>query len=84
NSHPDAETSKCVVDIGANKFDEGLVSFYDQSLIANLDVVIDFLGKPIPFSEIFGSKEAQKALAKGAGPQEYAFGLAVKGQYHGP
>ncbi|EPN43908.1 AsmA family protein, partial [Pseudomonas syringae] len=82
-SDPNAEPSKWVIDIGAIKFDKGLVSFNDQTLNANLDVVIDMLGKPIPFSEIVGSKEAQKAQEKGAVPQDYAFGLAVKGQYHG-
>ncbi|EKG34927.1 hypothetical protein Pav013_4309 [Pseudomonas syringae pv. avellanae str. ISPaVe013] len=82
-SDPNAEPSKWVMDIGAIKFDKGLVSFNDQKLNANLDVVIDLLGKPIPFSEIVGSKEAKKAQDKGAVPQDYAFGLAVTGQYHG-
>lgn len=36
------------------------MSFNDQKLNANLDVVIDLLGKPVPFSEIVGSKEAQR------------------------
>jgi uncharacterized protein involved in outer membrane biogenesis len=44
--------------------------------------VIDPLGKPIPFSDIVGSSEAKKAQDKGTAPQDYAFGLTVKGQYH--
>ncbi|HEX8543444.1 MAG TPA: AsmA family protein [Pseudomonas sp.] len=82
-SDPDAEPSKWVLDIGAIKFDQGLVSFNDQTLKTQVDVVIDPLGKPIPFSDIVGSGEAKKARDKGITPQDYAFGLSYKGQYHG-
>ncbi|OCR24285.1 hypothetical protein AFK24_14430 [Pseudomonas syringae] len=82
-SEPNAEPSKWVLDIGAIKFDKGLVSFNDQTLKTQVDVVIDPLGKPIPFSDIVGSGEAKKAQDKGITPQDYAFGLSYKGQYHG-
>jgi uncharacterized protein involved in outer membrane biogenesis len=82
-SDPNAEPSKWVLDIGAIKFDQGLVSFNDQTLKTQVDVVIDPLGKPIPFSDIVGSGEAKKARDKGITPQDYAFGLSYKGQYHG-
>ncbi|NWB97182.1 AsmA family protein [Pseudomonas gingeri] len=80
---PKAEPSNWVVDIGAIGFDKGHVSFDDQSLKAHLDLVIDPLGKSIPFGDIVGDKAAKKALEKGAVPQDYAFALKVKGQYHG-
>ncbi|WP_248796069.1 AsmA family protein [Pseudomonas sp. MWU13-2105] len=80
---PNAEPSSWVVDIGAIGFDKGHVSFDDQSLKAHLDLVIDPLGKSIPFGDIVGDKAAKKALEKGAAPQDYAFALKVKGQYHG-
>jgi uncharacterized protein involved in outer membrane biogenesis len=80
---PNAKPSNWVVDIGAIKFDKGLVSLNDQTLKTQLDLVIDPLGKPIPFADIVGGKEAKKAQDKGATPQDYAFGLSVKGQYHG-
>ena len=80
---PNAKPSGWEVDIGAIKFDKGLVSLNDQTLKTQLDLVIDPLGKPIPFGDIVGSKEAKKAQDKGAAPQDYAFGLNVKGQYHG-
>ena len=80
---PDAEPSNWTVDIGAIKFDKGHVTLNDQTLKTRLDVVIDPLGKPIPFSEIVGEKEAKKSQEKGAAPQDYAFALKVKGQYHG-
>ncbi|KJH77443.1 AsmA family protein [Pseudomonas sp. ES3-33] len=79
---PYAEPSSWVVDIGAIGFDKGHVTLDDQSLKTQLDVLIDPLGKPIPFSDIVGEKAAKTAQDKGAAPQDYAFGIKVKGQYH--
>ncbi|TPG86591.1 AsmA family protein [Pseudomonas mandelii] len=80
---PNAEPSSWVVDIGAIGFDKGHVILDDQSLKTQLDLIIDPLGKPIPFSDIVGDKTAKTASQKGAAPQDYAFALKVKGQYHG-
>ena len=80
---PDAEPSNWKVDIGAIGFDKGQVSLNDQTLKTRLDVLIDSLGKPIPFSEIVGEKEAKKSQDKGSVPQDYAFALKVNGEYHG-
>lgn len=82
-SDPDAEPSKWVLDIGAIKFDKGLVSFSDQTLNTQVELVIDPLGKPIPFGDIVGSSEAKKVQDKGLALQDYAFGVTFKGQYHG-
>ncbi|VVN81862.1 AsmA family protein [Pseudomonas fluorescens] len=79
---PDAEPSNWVVDIGAIGFDKGHVTLDDQSLKTQLDLIIDPLGKPIPFRDIVGDKAAKTAQEKGAAPQDYAFALKVKGQYH--
>ena len=80
---PNAEPSSWKVDIGAIGFDKGHVTLNDQTLKTRLDVLIDPLGKPIPFNEIVGEAAAKKAQAKGARAQDYAFALKVKGQYHG-
>ncbi|MFP3515998.1 AsmA family protein [Pseudomonas sp. SIMBA_077] len=80
---PDAEPSNWKVDIGAIGFDKGQVKLNDQTLKTRLDVLIDSLGKPIPFSAIVGEKEAKKAEEKGTVPQDYAFALKVNGEYHG-
>ncbi|MFJ2367473.1 AsmA family protein [Pseudomonas sp. NPDC087697] len=80
---PNAKPSSWVVDIGAIGFDKGHVTLDDQTLNTQLDLLIDLLGKPIPFSDIVGDKAARKALEKGSAPQDYAFALKVKGQYHG-
>ena len=79
---PNAEPSAWTVDIGAIGFDKGHVTLNDQTLKARLDVLIDPLGKPIPFSEIVGEADAKKTLEKGSQAQDYAFALKVKGQYH--
>ncbi|ROM96114.1 AsmA family protein [Pseudomonas brassicacearum] len=80
---PNAEPSRWGVDIGAIGFDKGHVTLDDQTLNTQLDLMIDLLGKPIPFSDIVGDKAAKKALEKGLAPQDYVFALKVKGQYHG-
>jgi uncharacterized protein involved in outer membrane biogenesis len=80
---PKAPPSPWGVDIGAIGFDKGHVTLDDQSLKTQLDLLIDPLGKPIPFSEIVGDKAAKTAQEKGSSPQDYAFALKVKGQYHG-
>ena len=80
---PNAEPSNWVVDIGAIGFDKGHVILDDQNLKTQLNLIIDPLGKPIPFSDIVGDKAAKTAAEKGAAPQDYAFALKVKGQYHG-
>ncbi|MDD1012983.1 AsmA family protein [Pseudomonas rubra] len=74
-----AEASQWVLDIGAIGFDKGQVRLDDQSLKTQLDVLIDPLGKPIPFGDIVGKGAAQKTGAA----QDYAFGLKVKGLYKG-
>jgi uncharacterized protein involved in outer membrane biogenesis len=79
---PNAEPSSWVVDIGAIGFDKGHVTLDDQNLKTQLDLLIDPLGKPIPFSEIVGDKTAKTASGQGSAPQDYAFALKVKGQYH--
>ena len=74
-----AEPSNWQLDIGAIGFDQGNVSFDDQTLKTSMKVQIDPLGKPIPFSDIVGKARAEKA----AGAQDYAFGLKAQGRYKG-
>ena len=78
---PNAEPSSWVVDIGAIGFDKGRVTFDDATLQTRLDVLIDPLGKPIPFSDIVGSNAANKVSAQGGTAQDYAFALKVEGRY---
>ncbi len=62
---PNAEPSNWALDIGAIGFDKGHVTLDDQKLKTQLDLLIDPLGKPIPFSDIVGGKAAKKAVEKG-------------------
>jgi len=78
---PNAEPSKWVMDIGAIGFDKGHVVYDDVTLKAHADVLIDPLGKPIPFSDIVGSGAAKKVTDQGATAQDYAFGFKVTGRY---
>nr|WP_319527239.1 AsmA family protein [Pseudomonas laurentiana] len=73
-----AEPSPWSVEIGAIGFDEGQMRLDDQILKTQLNLVIDPLGKPIPFSDIVGQASAQKRNA-----QDYAFGVKVEGLYQG-
>ncbi|WP_332771673.1 AsmA family protein [Pseudomonas sp. ESBL1] len=74
-----AQPSPWVLDIGAIGFDQGNVSFDDQTLKTRMKVQIDPLGKPIPFSEIVGKARAEKTGVA----QDYAFGLKAQGTYKG-
>ncbi|WP_166357804.1 AsmA family protein [Pseudomonas akapageensis] len=76
-----AEPSSWVLDIGAIGFDKGHVTLDDQTLKTRLDVLIDPLGKPIPFSDIVGAGAAKKAAERSNAPQDYVFALKVTGRY---
>ncbi|WP_460417139.1 AsmA family protein [Pseudomonas sp. microsymbiont 2] len=71
--------SKWVLDIGAIGFDQGSVSFDDQTLKTSMKVQVDPLGKPIPFSDIVGKARAEKA----GNAQDYAFAFKAQGRYKG-
>ncbi|MDH1529524.1 AsmA family protein [Pseudomonas mosselii] len=71
--------SKWELDIGAIGFDQGNVSFDDQTLKTSMKVQVDPLGKPIPFSDIVGKARAEKA----GNAQDYAFGFKAQGRYKG-
>lgn len=74
------EQSSWTLDIGEIGFDKGSVTLDDQSLKTRLELLVDPLGKPVPFGELAG-----KALAGGdkAETQDYVFGWKLKGQYKG-
>lgn len=79
----DEKPSAWTLEIGAIGFDKGQVKVDDQPTQTRLEVLVDPLGKPIPFSDIVGEKAAGKAAEQGDAPQDYAFGWKVKGSYKG-
>jgi len=58
-------------------FDQGRVRFDDASLDAHGDIVVDPLGKPVPFAEIAGSQAGDAPQAT----PDYVFGWKVDGRY---
>ena len=79
----DEEPSAWTLDIGAIGFDKGQVKVDDQPSQTRLELLVDPLGKPIPFSDIVGEKAAGKVAEQGDAPQDYAFGWTAKGSYKG-
>ena len=75
--------SPWVVDIGTIGFDKGLVDLDDKSLKTQVQLIIDPLGKPVPFTEIVSKKDGEKTAQSDTKPQDYAFGWTLKGQYKG-
>lgn len=67
-------------DIGTIGFDKGRVQVDDALTRTRLDVLVDALGKPIPFSELLPAKGARPATVDA---QDYAFAWQAKGSYQG-
>ncbi|WP_238082513.1 AsmA family protein [Pseudescherichia vulneris] len=59
-------------------FDQGRVAVDDKVSKADVEILIDPLGKPLPFSEVTGS-DKEKNTKVG----DYVFGLKAKGRYNG-
>ncbi|WP_058910486.1 AsmA family protein [Entomohabitans teleogrylli] len=60
-------------------FDRGKVAVSDKVTQAQMTILVDPLGKPLPFSEVTGDKKG----ANSANVADYVFGLKVQGQYKG-
>ncbi|EMB4315523.1 AsmA family protein [Klebsiella aerogenes] len=60
-------------------FDRGNIAIDDKVTRSDIAIVVDPLGKALPFSEVTGA--GNKAQATKAG--DYIFGLSVKGRYKG-
>lgn len=90
------EPSPWKVDIDAIGFDQGAIRYADAIAQADLDVLVDPLGKPVPFAELAGAPAAGGAADQAAGkadsgkaadaaapaaPPDYAFGWQVNGRY---
>jgi len=59
-------------------FDQGRVAVDDKVSKADVEILIDPLGRPLPFSEVTGS-DKEKNTKVG----DYVFGLKAKGRYNG-
>lgn len=77
------EPSPWTLDIGTLQFDRARVRVDDQVLKARLEVDVAPLGAPIPFEQIVGKAQAERAMREGARPQDYAFAWKAQGRYQG-
>lgn len=59
-------------------FDEGRIAIDDSVSKADVEILVDPLGKPLPYSEVSG----QKAKDGDKTPGDYVFGLKMKGRYN--
>lgn len=76
------EPSPWVLDINEIGFDKGRVGYADEVMKADLTVLVDPLGKPVPFADVAGKSfvhEDGSAVA----PRDYVFGWKVDGKYKG-
>lgn len=80
--NPD-EPSPWTLDIGTIGFDQGVVSVDDQVSRTRLEMQIDPLGQPIPFSQIVGEGTAKRLAEEHAAAQDYAFAWLAKGRFQG-
>ncbi len=58
-------------------FDQGKITVNDSVTKAQMEILVDPLGKPLPFSQVTGDA---KGKVKGAG--NYIFGLTLHGRYN--
>ncbi|MFD4840425.1 AsmA family protein [Achromobacter sp. NPDC058515] len=76
------EPSPWVLDINEIGFDKGRVGLVDEILKADLTVLVDPLGKPVPFADVAGAAFAAED-GSAPRPRDYVFGWKVDGKYKG-
>lgn len=74
------EPSPWVLDINEIGFDKGSVGLSDAILQADLTVLVDPLGKPVPFADVAGAAFVPEDAAAAA-PRDYVFGWKVDGKF---
>lgn len=73
------EPSPWKLEIGAIGFDQGRVSLDDRQLKSRIELLVDSLGKPVPFAQLAGKAAGANATAT----QDYVFGWKARGEYKG-
>lgn len=85
NSDPqsDEKRSDWSVEINDIVFDQGEVAFKDEASKSDFHIIIDPLGKPLPFEEIVGSSTEKKQNKPNDDIPDYIFGWKITGRYNG-
>lgn len=74
---PDTPPSDWSFRLDTILFDRGRIAIDDSVTRANIDILVDPLGKPLPFSEVTGKSDNKTNAG------DYVFGLTAKGRYNG-
>lgn len=77
NKEPDASPSGWSFRLDNILFDQGRVAVDDKLSRADIEILIDPLGKPIPFNDVTGEDKDSARVA------DYVFGLKAQGRYNG-
>lgn len=79
NTDPNAKPSAWSFRLDNILFDQGRIAIDDKVRKADITILIDPLGKPLPFSEVTGTKGKADKSSVG----DYVFGLKAQGRYNG-
>ncbi|EDW0821562.1 AsmA family protein [Salmonella enterica subsp. enterica serovar Salford] len=79
NTDPNAKPSAWSFRLDNILFDQGRIAIDDKVSKADITILVDPLGKPLPFSEVTGTKGKADKSTVG----DYVFGLKAQGRYNG-
>ncbi|EPB5915424.1 AsmA family protein [Citrobacter amalonaticus] len=79
NKDPNAQPFDWSFRLDTILFDQGRIAIDDKVSKADIEILVDPLGKPLPFSEVTGNK----AKGDNAKVEDYVFGLKAQGRYNG-
>ena len=77
NNDPNAQPSGWSFRLDNILFDQGRIAVNDKVSKADIEILIDPLGKPLPFNEVTGDSKDKTRVA------DYVFGLKAQGRYNG-
>ncbi|MEH4658077.1 AsmA family protein [Phytobacter diazotrophicus] len=77
NNDPNAQPSGWSFRLDNILFDQGRVAINDKVSKADIEILVDPLGKPLPFNEVTGDSKDKTRVA------DYVFGLKAQGRYNG-
>lgn len=75
---PNAQPSAWSFRLDTILFDQGRIAIDDKVSKADIEILVDPLGKPLPFSEVTGAKSNNDNNVG-----DYVFGLKAQGRYNG-
>lgn len=77
NNDPNAQPSGWSFRLDNILFDQGRIAIDDKVSKADIEILVDPLGKPLPFNEVTGDSKDKTRVA------DYVFGLKAQGRYNG-